>query len=324
MPRRITIDVVEQDGLTARTDVLVLKHAQALYGLDARVVDFTGIPKTDLPKVNGFRLLCDPPQIAASAVLFIGMPPISELEYPEIRQFGFKALCQVSSTLPAVTDISMTIHGVGYGLDETACFEAQMTGILDAVQSGDIPRTLKEIKLLEINPGRAKRLRERLRAVAPSGFLIVEGDDLATPSDELTSRVEQAARSDRRHAFVAMPFHDDFDDVFAYGITNAVHRADLLCERIDKQPFTGDVLERVKEKIVSSAVVVADLTGSNANVFLEIGYAWGKDVPTVLVCKQGDDLKFDVRGQRCLFYTNIKDLEGKLGDELESLRASWG
>jgi len=38
-----------------------------------------------------------------------------------------------------------------------------------------------------------------------------------------------------------------------------------------------------------------------------------------LVVKHGDPLKFDVRGQRCLVYKKIKDLEDLLTKELQSL-----
>jgi hypothetical protein len=69
---------------------------------------------------------------------------------------------------------------------------------------------------------------------------------------------------------------------------------------------------------------VADLTGANPNVYLEVGFAWGCGVPTVLLANNADELKFDTRGQRCLTYTKIKDLEGKLALELKSLHKDGG
>jgi hypothetical protein len=78
---------------------------------------------------------------------------------------------------------------------------------------------------------------------------------------------------------------------------------------------------RLKERISSAALVVADLTDAKPNVFLEVGFAWGRDVPTVLLCKDGTPLEFDVQGQRCLFYKSIRDLERQLTDELKGLLA---
>ncbi|MES0447355.1 MAG: hypothetical protein ABUJ92_12495, partial [Desulfobacterales bacterium] len=92
---------------------------------------------------------------------------------------------------------------------------------------------------------------------------------------------EAGVRSEEKpHAFVAMPFRKDMEDTYYYGIQRAVHANDLLCERIDQEAFTGDILERIKKKIETAAVVIAELSGANPNVYLEVGYAWGKNVPT--------------------------------------------
>ena len=133
-------------------------------------------------------------------------------------------------------------------------------------------------------------------------------------------RRESFSRPSRPSAFVAMPFGEEFADVYHYGIQTAVHSAGLLCERVDAVSFTGDVFERVKAGIETAELVVADLTGSNANVYLEVGYAWGCRRPTILVVRDADDLKFDVRGQRCLVYKTIHKLEEALTAEIAALR----
>jgi hypothetical protein len=55
---------------------------------------------------------------------------------------------------------------------------------------------------------------------------------------------------------------------------------------------------------------------------LEVGYAWGKGIPTVLLARDTADLRFDVRGQRCLVYNSIRKLEDSLTSELKALAAS--
>ena len=80
------------------------------------------------------------------------------------------------------------------------------------------------------------------------------------------------------------------------------------------------MIEWVKTRIASAALVVADLSDANPNVYLEVGYAWGCGRPTVLVVRDTSQLKFDVRGQRCLVYKRIKDLEALLRTELENLK----
>jgi hypothetical protein len=54
-------------------------------------------------------------------------------------------------------------------------------------------------------------------------------------------------------------------------------------------------------------------------VYLEVGYAWGKNRPTLLLVKKTDELKFDVRGQRCIAYENIVDLSKQLQTDLAAL-----
>jgi hypothetical protein len=78
-------------------------------------------------------------------------------------------------------------------------------------------------------------------------------------------------------------------------------------------------MDWVKTRISSAQLVVADLSSKNPNVYLEVGYAWGCKVPTVLLAKDPADLTFDVRGQRCILYKSIKALEDSLRKELQGL-----
>jgi hypothetical protein len=105
-----------------------------------------------------------------------------------------------------------------------------------------------------------------------------------------------------------MPFTVDTEDTYTFGIQGAAHDAGLLCERADMSSFTGDVVSWVKNRIAGSTLIIADLIGGSPNVYLEVGYAWGRNRPTILLVRQGEDLMFDVRGQRCLVYRNIKQL----------------
>ena len=118
------------------------------------------------------------------------------------------------------------------------------------------------------------------------------------------------------HVFVAMPFSDEFDDIYYYGIEPAVKAAGYLCERADTRCFPGDILDWIKARIQTAALVIADLSTGNPNVYLEVGYAWGHKRPTILLTRDVNDLKFDVRGQRCVIYKRIRDLEENLKREL--------
>lgn len=110
------------------------------------------------------------------------------------------------------------------------------------------------------------------------------------------------------------------DDVYHYGIQNAVHSCGFICERADFSSFTGEAMAWVRQRINTASLVIADVSDANANVYLEVGYAWGRDRPTVLLARDESELMFDVRGHRCLFYRRIRDLEKALENELNNLK----
>ncbi len=79
---------------------------------------------------------------------------------------------------------------------------------------------------------------------------------------------------------------------------------------------------RVRKRIDSSTLVVADLTGANPNVYLDVGYAWGRGKSTVLLAAEGEKLEFDVQGQRLIFHKNITNHRTKLKADLKALSRS--
>jgi hypothetical protein len=118
-----------------------------------------------------------------------------------------------------------------------------------------------------------------------------------------------------------MPFDTEMNDIFYYGIEGPIHALGYLCERMDHISFTGEIMEWMKRKIETASLVIAEMTGANPNVYLEVGYAWGRNRPTLLLARDGVNLEFDAKGHRCIFYSGIKDLEGKITREMAQLKA---
>jgi|SRR4051812_2817619 len=324
--RRIRIEVHQGDVLRFPADVLALKYAQALYGADLAVYEKLsdiGHQPDPLPEVARFKLVRTQGAIAAKAVLFVGVVRLSQFGYQQIREFGRNVLVSLAGQAPLIEHLALTIHGPGYGLDEVEAFEAEVAGVVDAIVTHDCPANLKQVSFVERNPGRADRLREALAELIPGGMLGPKGvvlDSLAEKPRE-TLRTAGYTSAAKPSVFVAMPFADSMDDVFHYGIQGVVNSAGFLCERADLTSFVGDVMEWVKQRICGATFVIADLTTANPNVYLEVGYAWGCDRPTILLVRDTADLKFDVKGQRCLVYKSIKQLEELLGNELKALVA---
>ena len=307
MGTQVSVSVKRGDALDTECDVLVLKHAQALHGVDKAVVstlEAAGMSiVSQLPKEGRFRLIPTEGKITAKAVLFIGVPALWRFDYAGVREFGAQALSSLSGA-PTTRRIVLTVHGPNYGLDESESFRAEIAGLLDSIARGEYPDALEDVIIVERDAGRARRLQDVLRGALPSGVVVAPGREHATSavlSETRRSLSDVGEGSQRKpHIFVAMPFAKEFDDRFHYGIQKAAETAGLLCERADLTSFVGDVLSWVRERISSAAFVVADLTTANPNVYLEVGYAWGRLVPTVLLVSNTQDLRFDVHGHRCL------------------------
>lgn len=318
----LTISVECADIVDFACDVFVLKYAQAFYGADGLVASILRSSSLEdvSPRPSKYTLLSSEGKLAAKNVLFVGVVPLFQFDYGQIREFASYSLQVLAQQMPNAEHVAMTMHGVGYGLDEKESFLAQIGGLFDAVHAGIASSSLARITIVERNQGRASRLKQILEKNLPSETISEKQNQVARVSSP--SKIASAGLQSniKPHIFVAMPFSEEMEDVYIFGIQGPVNSAGYLCERVDMATFTGDILTRIKSRIGTAALVVADLTGANANVYLEVGYAWGKDRPTLLLAKKSDELKFDVRGQRCVLYKNIADLAKKLEADLAALK----
>jgi hypothetical protein len=323
IPDRASIRVETGDASSRPTAVLVLKYAQAPHGLDRVVLNRMGSARpTRMPAPGEHVVVLRPDGTTADALVLLGVLPLTRFGYREIREFGTRAVDTVLTELPEARELCLTLHGVNSGLDEREAFRAQVGGVLAALEAAPAGAQLRTVTFVERDARRARRLTSILEEL--------KNPEEPHPSSALTAstlRPEAAARlrtagldsNGRPHAFVAMPFGDGFDDVFHYGIARPVEDAGLLCERMDRSVFTGDVVETMKRRIREARIVVADLSGGNPNVYLEIGFAWAATVPTVLLCDGDTEPHFDVRGHRYLRYHSIREAERHLARELPVL-----
>ncbi|SEM84760.1 hypothetical protein [Nitrosomonas marina] len=119
-------------------------------------------------------------------------------------------------------------------------------------------------------------------------------------------------------AFVLMPFNDEFEDVYKMGIKETASAMDIKAERVDEQIYQEGILERIYRQIEIADIIIADMTGQNANVFYEVGYAHAKDKLCILITKETEDIPFDLKHHRHIVYNgSITSLRGTLTNELE-------
>jgi len=313
------IEVISGNVLDIACDVLVLKYAQGWHGADQAAAKKMNLNMFwDGPKPGDFRTVIPERSsgISAPLILFEGVPHVKHLSYASMRALGRSSMLHLGETAPNVRHVAMTMHGVNTGLDEKESFLAQVAGIITALSHSNPLPDLEKITIVELRKDRAERLHDYLQSLLPNQPIAI--------TESSTTKMESAVASvgsdvEKPHVFVAMPFTEEMEDVYIFGIQGPVQQAGLLCERVDMDIFTGDILDRIKSRIETATFVIAILNGANANVYLEVGYAWGKNKKTLLVCKNPDELKFDVKGQRCVIYSSINDLNKKLAKELEAI-----
>lgn len=103
-------------------------------------------------------------------------------------------------------------------------------------------------------------------------------------------------------AFVLMPFATEFDVIYTDLIMPTLIDTGYEVRRADDIFNQRNILRDIVEQIASCDLVVADLTGLNANVFYELGIAHATQRPTVLLTQDLSELPFDLRSYRVIEY----------------------
>lgn len=124
--------------------------------------------------------------------------------------------------------------------------------------------------------------------------------------------------------FVAMSFREEEEPALVHywqAMLRAAKqsRREFDLRRIDEIEGDYEIMERIYQEIDAAHLVIADLTLSPANVYLELGYARGRGKPVIQTCRKDTFLEFDVRGRRTLIYRNATILEEKLLRALDAL-----
>src|SRR5262249_45438006 len=129
--------------------------------------------------------------IKARKVLYVGVGPLWEFRYPQIRAFGRRALDASSHLGGRIEVICTPIHGPGYGLDEREAFLSLVGGLLDGIEAKGFPSDLKRIEIVELDRASATRLTRILK------------DTVALPSDTVRSFALGASSHERLSSFGA-------------------------------------------------------------------------------------------------------------------------
>jgi hypothetical protein len=100
-----------------------------------------------------------------------------------------------------------------------------------------------------------------------------------------------------------MPFAAPLGDYYAKIYEPAILKAGLKPLRADNDIFgTGKIIDQIWNGITSAKVLIAELTNRNPNVYYELGLAHALKKPVVLICSNEEDVPFDLKHIRVIYY----------------------
>jgi len=172
---------------------------------------------------------------------------------------------------------------------------------------------------------------ERVEALAPgaiSEFLAeLRGAIAAFKAQPVafTATSEAVAAEEEDLCFIIMPFSVEALNVVYedYVQPTLVKRCQLRSERGDDVFGSNVIMDDITNSIRRSRLIIADLTGRNANVFYEVGIAHALNKQVLLMTQSIEDVPFDLRHRRALVYDysprGCKKLEKDLYENVQHI-----
>ena len=110
--------------------------------------------------------------------------------------------------------------------------------------------------------------------------------------------------------FVAMPFQALYEAEYERVIKPAIEEVGLACIRGDEIYTRQSIVQDIWQAIRNARLIVAELSGRNANVMYEIGLAHAIGKPIVLLTRNEEDVPFDLRALRYIYYDQTNPFWG--------------
>jgi hypothetical protein len=116
--------------------------------------------------------------------------------------------------------------------------------------------------------------------------------------------------------FVVMPFSSELGFVYKT-IQATVEGLGLECVRGDERHVSRPVIDDIRADIARADLVIVDFSGKNSNVYYEAGLADAWKKKWIVLAQVPDDLTFDVKHIRTIFYSDRMGADVKFRVDLE-------
>ncbi len=128
--------------------------------------------------------------------------------------------------------------------------------------------------------------------------------------------------------FVLMPFQEALTAVYEHGIKPQVEYMGMQCKRADEIYSAQGILGDIWDSIQTAELIIADCTGKNPNVMYELGLCHALWKRVILISQNKDDVPFDLRQWRVIWYdftfAGATRLKEELGRAIDALRQEKG
>lgn len=179
-----------------------------------------------------------------------------------------------------------------------------------------------------LSSSQASRLFRPITQTAHSWVNRINYTDRTQNAEQIKGIIDLLENLEAPPAFVVRllnPTHPDFADVQAFfdTVVQPIVEGELGYRMVvvdGQQNFEYARMDQeIFAKLHRSRVVLADITGMRPNCFLELGYAFGRSLPTMLMVKDGSAHPFDIATFAGLHWKTT----GTLDERKKAFRDHW-
>lgn len=116
----------------------------------------------------------------------------------------------------------------------------------------------------------------------------------------------------KNKVFVAMPFSDDYRDSYEYGVKLILDQLAIEHYRADNEISNKDIMCKICREIQSCGRVIANISGLNPNVMLELGLAYGLGKEVIVIKDKKTTSISDLGSVEYIEYSHAGELQQKL------------
>jgi formylglycine-generating enzyme required for sulfatase activity len=131
---------------------------------------------------------------------------------------------------------------------------------------------------------------------------------------------QDAGQEKQGHVFAIMPFSSPFDAYYEGVIKPAVQDAGFRALRSDEIFSPQAFIQTIWEQILGADVVIAEMTGANANVLYELGLCHAINRRVVMITQKIEDVPSDLRHINLISYdTTELNWEANLRNAIQNM-----